>query len=156
MGFGVFRRQPSASAVREFLARRFREEGCPPRHLVTDHGKQFVARAFKRWCRRRGIRQRFGAIGKYGSLAMIERAIRTFKSPTDSPPCIMSWRSSPPGTTDTDRTPGSERPRLTRSTIVAALQPGHRASSRARASQESASRSSSAISRGDGICPSSP
>jgi transposase InsO family protein len=66
--------------VREFLARRFREEGCPPRHLVTDHGKQFVARAFKRWCRVRGIRQRFGAIGKYGSLAAIERAIRTFKS----------------------------------------------------------------------------
>jgi transposase InsO family protein len=80
MGFGVFRRQPSASAVREFLARRFREEGCQPRHLVTDHGKQFVARAFKRWCSRRGIRQRFGAIGKYGSLAVIERAIRTFKT----------------------------------------------------------------------------
>jgi transposase InsO family protein len=80
MGFGVFRRQPSASAVREFLVRRFREEGCQPRHLVTDHGKQFVARAFKRWCRRRGIRQRFGAIGKYGSLAVIERAIRTFKA----------------------------------------------------------------------------
>jgi hypothetical protein len=46
---------------------------------VTDHGKQFVARAFTRWCRRRGIHQRFGAIGKYGSLAVIERAIRTLK-----------------------------------------------------------------------------
>jgi transposase InsO family protein len=79
VGHGVFRRQPSATAVREFLARRFREEGCQPRHLVTDHGRQFTARAFKRWCRRRGIRQRFGAIGKYGSLAVIERCIRTLK-----------------------------------------------------------------------------
>jgi hypothetical protein len=72
----------------------------------------------------------------------------------------------------TGRTPGSERPRLTRSTIVADPPASHRASSRARAgpgvllaprprhsfvaSQESASRSSSAISRADGIYPSSP
>jgi transposase InsO family protein len=71
MGFAVFHRQPTASAVRGFLERRFREEGNQPRHLVTDQGRQFVARAFRRWCRRRGIRQRFGAIGKYGSLAVI-------------------------------------------------------------------------------------
>ena len=38
-----------------------------------------TARAFRRWCRRRGIRQRFGAVGKYGSIAVIERLIRTLK-----------------------------------------------------------------------------
>jgi len=32
-----------------------------------------------RWCRRRDVRQRFGAIGKYGSLVVIERCIRTIK-----------------------------------------------------------------------------
>jgi hypothetical protein len=47
--------------------------------LVTDHGKQFTALAFRRWCRRRDIRQRFGAIGKYGSLAVVERFIRSLK-----------------------------------------------------------------------------
>jgi transposase InsO family protein len=92
MGLGVFRRQPSASAVREFLARRFREEGCQPSHLVTDHGRQFIARAFKRWCRGRGIRQRFGAIGKYGSLAVIERAIRTFKTECTRRLTIVPYR----------------------------------------------------------------
>ena len=34
----------------------------------------------RRWCRRRGIRQRFGAVGKYGSIAVVERLIRTIKN----------------------------------------------------------------------------
>jgi putative transposase len=80
MGFAVFPRQPSANAVRGFLVHLFRVAGHQPRHLVTDQGRQFVARGFRRWCRRRGIRQRFGAIGKYGSLAVIERCIRTLKT----------------------------------------------------------------------------
>jgi transposase InsO family protein len=80
MGFALFRRQPTAKAVQEFLRRAIQMAGRQPKYLVTDHGRQFIARGFRRWCRRRGIRQRFGAIGKYGSLAVIERAIRTFKS----------------------------------------------------------------------------
>jgi len=80
MGFAVFPGQPSANAVRGFLGRLFRVAGHQPRHLVTDQGRQFVAREFRRWCRRRGIRQRFGAIGQYGSLAVIERCIRTLKT----------------------------------------------------------------------------
>jgi len=70
MGFAVFPRQPSANAVRGFMERLFQTAGHQPRHLVTDQGRQFVAREFRRWCRRRGIRQRFGAIGKYGSLGV--------------------------------------------------------------------------------------
>jgi len=80
MGFEVFPRQPTANAVRGFLERLFQTAGHQPRHLVTDQGRQFVAREFRRWCRRRGIRQRFGAIGMYGSLAVIERCIRTLKT----------------------------------------------------------------------------
>jgi len=68
---------PSA-AVRGFLERLFRSD--QPQHLVSDQGSQFTAREFKRWCHRRGTRQRFGAIGKYGSLAVIERCIRTIKN----------------------------------------------------------------------------
>ncbi len=80
MAFAVFRRQPSSVAVRGFLKGLFRRVGMKPRHLVSDQGSQFTAREFKRWCRRRGVRQRFGAIGKYGSLAVIERCIRSIKN----------------------------------------------------------------------------
>ncbi len=79
MGFEAFRCQPSAEDARRFLVRLIRAAGQQPRHLVTDQGSQFVARSFRRWCRRRGIRQRFGAIGKYGSLAVIERCIKSLK-----------------------------------------------------------------------------
>jgi len=79
MGFAVFPGQPTSAAVRVFLERLFRSAGHQPRHLVSDQGSQFIAREFKRWCRRRGIHQRFGAIGRYGSLAVIERCIGTIK-----------------------------------------------------------------------------
>jgi putative transposase len=77
MGFAVFPGQPSSAFVRRFLERLSRSH--QPQHLVSDQGSQFTAMEFKRWCRRRGVRQRFGAIGKYGSLAVIERCIRTIK-----------------------------------------------------------------------------
>jgi transposase InsO family protein len=92
MGCGLFRRQPSAEAVRGFLGRLFRSTGCRPRDLVTDQGRQFVARRFKRWCRRRGIRQRFGAIGKHGSLAVIERCIRSLKTECTRRLTIVPYR----------------------------------------------------------------
>jgi putative transposase len=80
MGFAVFRRQPTAVEVRSFLGDITQVVGRQPRYLVTDQGSQFTAGAFRRWCRARGISQRFGAIGRYGSLAVIERMIRTFKA----------------------------------------------------------------------------
>ncbi len=51
-----------------------------PRHLITDQGTQFIDQRFGRWCRRQGIRQRFGVVGKYGSIAVVERLIRTMKN----------------------------------------------------------------------------
>ena len=63
-----------------FLARVHRMVGRWPRHLLTDHGVQFTAGEFGAWCVRRGILQRFGAIGKYGSLAVIERFIKSMKN----------------------------------------------------------------------------
>ena len=80
MGFAVYRGQPSSVAIRNFLERLFRRVGARPRHLISDQGTQFIAKGFHRWCRRRGIRHRFGAVGKYGSLAVIERCIRTLKT----------------------------------------------------------------------------
>lgn len=75
--FRTFPQQPSAEAMRLFAHHAVRE--AAPRHLVTDRGEQFRSRRFKRWCCRRGIAQRFGAIGKHGSIAVIERFIKTLK-----------------------------------------------------------------------------
>src|SRR5712692_5053437 len=80
MGFAVYRTLPSSAAVRRFLEGAFRKAGERPHHLISDQGTQFIAKGFRRWCRQRGIRHRFGAVGKYGSLAVIERSIRTIKT----------------------------------------------------------------------------
>jgi transcriptional regulator with XRE-family HTH domain len=78
MGCSVFEHCPSSAALCSFLEGVVRH-ATTPKYIITDHGKQFTARPFRRWCRRRGIRRRFGAVGQYGSLAVIERFIRTLK-----------------------------------------------------------------------------
>ncbi len=80
MGFGVFTQNPTSVAVRQMLGRAIRETGCAPSHLITDQGTQFTDAGFRRWCWRRGIRQRFGAVQKYGSISLVERIMRTMKS----------------------------------------------------------------------------
>jgi len=92
MGFAVYRSQPPSAAVRNFLQRLFRDAGETPRHLVSDRGKQFIAREFRRWCRRGGIQHCFGALGKHGSLAVIERCIRTVKSECTRRLTLVSYR----------------------------------------------------------------
>ena len=79
MGVTVFKKQPESKQVSAFLAKTMRENKAKPRYVICDKGPQFWCKAFKRWCRRRGIKPRFGAVGKYGSIAIIERCIRTLK-----------------------------------------------------------------------------
>lgn len=79
MGFAVFERQPTAAAVRTFVAKAIQRAKARPRHLVSDHGVQFCNKDFRAWSRQRGIGQRFGAVGQFGSIAVIERLIRTVK-----------------------------------------------------------------------------
>ena len=49
----------------------------------TKHSSQIQRRedkiAYLKWCGKKKIKPRFGAIGKYGSIAIIERFNRTFK-----------------------------------------------------------------------------
>jgi transposase InsO family protein len=52
--------------------------GRPPRYIVTDQGSQFQG-DYRRWCARHGVRPRFGAVGKKGSIAVIERFFRSLK-----------------------------------------------------------------------------
>lgn len=46
---------------------------------TPDKGRQFWCRGFKRWCKRRSIRPRYGAIGQPASIAIVERFIRSMK-----------------------------------------------------------------------------
>jgi transposase InsO family protein len=79
MGFAVFDQPPTSAAIAMFLGRVIRKTRARPKHLITDHGKQFISAGFGQWCRRKDIHQRFGAVGKYGSIAVVERLIRTIK-----------------------------------------------------------------------------
>jgi hypothetical protein len=80
MGFALFRKAPTSVEVRSCLGRAIGAAGTAPRYLVSDKGSQFFPTAgYKKWCRHRGIRPRFGALGKHGSIAVLERAVRTIK-----------------------------------------------------------------------------
>jgi len=79
MGITVFREQPPSVAMRAFLGRVMRAAGATPKHMVSDKGPQFWCDGFRDWCDRRNIKPRFGAVGQHGSIAVIERLIRTLK-----------------------------------------------------------------------------
>ncbi len=78
-GLTVFAQPPTAKQMRDILRRLVSHLGQALRHLITDQGKQFRGEIFSDWCRKRGIRQRIGAVGKQGSIAVVERMIRTVK-----------------------------------------------------------------------------
>jgi transposase InsO family protein len=88
MGFAVFNQQPTSVAVRAFLGRTLRLAVSEPRHLITDQGVQFTDDGFRRWCRRRGIQQRFGAVGKYGSMDYVPYCTSSVRFNTTS----LRWR----------------------------------------------------------------
>ncbi len=50
VGFAVFSQLPSSDQVQGFLDRAIRVAGQPPEYVITDKGKQFWCRGFKRWC----------------------------------------------------------------------------------------------------------
>ena len=79
MGFAVFKKQPASIDIRQFIARCISKAGTSPKYLICDKGGQFWNDEFQRWCKRKTIKPRFGAIGKHGSIAVIERFIRSLK-----------------------------------------------------------------------------
>ena len=78
LAFGIFTSEPTADQVLEVLDRAMRQHGRP-RHFVSDQGSQFTAAVFRETLDALAIGQRFGAIGQYGSIAIIERFWRTLK-----------------------------------------------------------------------------
>jgi putative transposase len=79
MGFSVFQKRPTSLAVRSFLGRMIARSNATPKYLVCDKDSVFWCEDFKRWCRRHRIRPRYGAVGQHGSIAVVERFIRTMK-----------------------------------------------------------------------------
>jgi len=80
MGFALFKKQPTSLQVLRFLDRVIKQAGRVPKHLVRDQGPQFTDKAFQKWCKRKlGKKPRYGAVGQQGSIAVIERFVRTFK-----------------------------------------------------------------------------
>jgi transposase InsO family protein len=79
MGFTVWKTPPASRAVRQFLGQLIAKGKATPKYIVCDKGTQFWCGGFKDWCRRKGVRPRFGAVGQHGSIAVVERFIRTMK-----------------------------------------------------------------------------
>ena len=79
IGFAVFKKQPASIDIRQFIGRCIAKAGDTPKYLICDKGVQFWNEGFKQWCKRKTIKPRFGAIGKHGSIAVIERFIRSLK-----------------------------------------------------------------------------
>jgi len=50
-----------------------------PKHIITDQEGVFVSGVFAGLLRQWNVKQRFGAVGKHGSIAVTERAILTLK-----------------------------------------------------------------------------
>jgi len=69
---------PNAAWVCDALEAAFRAFG-PPRHLVSDHEGVFIGAAFNELLRKWHVKQRLGAVGKHGSIAVTERVNWTLK-----------------------------------------------------------------------------
>jgi len=78
LALGVYRSQPSAVDVCRLLDEARRRAGGAPKYSVTDQGAQFRD-DYRAWCVRWHVKPRYGAIGKYGSVALVERFWRSLK-----------------------------------------------------------------------------
>jgi hypothetical protein len=79
MGFNVFEQNPTATQIMLAIKRIGNENNVKPKYLISDQGTQFTSSEFQQWCTENNIEQRFGAIGKHGSIAVTERVILTYK-----------------------------------------------------------------------------
>jgi putative transposase len=78
LAIGVTLGAPSAAETCKLLNRARRRARRAPKCIVTDQGVQF-RREYRTWCQRRGVEPRYGAVGKHGSIALVERFWRSMK-----------------------------------------------------------------------------
>ncbi len=105
---------PNAGWVTGALEEAFSQQGAP-RHLITDQEGVFTGEAMAELLTEWDVRQRFGAVGKHGSIAVTERLIRKLKH---------EWLKRVPVIRG-DRSPGATagRLRLLLQLLAAALHP---------------------------------
>ena len=85
----MLREQPTSREVTDAVEAAIVRAGKTPKYIISDKGTQFFAvnaspenreqHHYAQWCKSRRIKPRFGAVGKYGSIAIIERFMRTLK-----------------------------------------------------------------------------
>jgi len=81
VGFAVYKKKPTSVEVRTFLGTAISKARKAPRHLIVDRDSIFDCPGFISWCKRKTKNPpRFGAVGKHGSIAVVERFIRTMKT----------------------------------------------------------------------------
>jgi transposase InsO family protein len=68
----------STQCIIDALELAFRVFG-PPKHLISDRGNGFDSAEMTVFLKPFGVKQRFGAVGKHGSVAVTERVNRTLK-----------------------------------------------------------------------------
>ncbi len=78
LSFSVFTKEPTAKDIRILFLKAMARFGIP-RHFVSDQGSQFIDSGFRQFLFGLGVRHRFGAIGKTGSIAIIERFWKQLK-----------------------------------------------------------------------------
>jgi len=80
MGIGVFAKRPNCQQFCAFLGRTIART-AKPKYIICDRDRIFDCDAFRRWVKRKGIKPpRYGAVGKHGSVAVVERFILTMKN----------------------------------------------------------------------------
>jgi len=80
MGEKVFPKCPTGSDIVGAFEEICCENGISPKHLVLDQGVQFYCHETRDWCQKRNIKPRFGAVGRHGSIAVVERLHLSMKS----------------------------------------------------------------------------
>ena len=74
----VFSKEACAHEIARLVSKAARRHGRPA-HFISDHARCFTGQVFRRKLLGLGVKQRFGAVGKKGSIALIERLWRTLK-----------------------------------------------------------------------------
>ncbi len=82
LAYRVFSKEPTSSEIAELVDEAAAQHG-KPKHFVTDRGSQFTAEEFTGKLAAMGVAQRFGAVGRTWSIAIIERFWRTMKEMLD-------------------------------------------------------------------------
>jgi transposase InsO family protein len=84
VGFGVFKKAPTGARVVRVLKHAAVDAGTAPRAHHQRPRAPFMSSDYDEWCTQNKVRQRYGAIGQHGSIAVVERFIKTATTPAPS------------------------------------------------------------------------